>query len=74
MSDDGPDDLDAHAIGKLNRVGKDLAILDGLLAFGLSIKPDDDDLIGLACFLQGSACAQGRRVCLLYTSPSPRDS
>ena len=48
MSHDRSDDFNAHAIGELNGIGEDLAVLDRLLALGLSIKPDNLDLTYLS--------------------------
>src|SRR4051812_13420104 len=45
MADDGVDDLHAHLVRKLNRVGVDFAVLDRLLALGLAVEADNDDLL-----------------------------
>ena len=44
MADDGIDNLHAHLVGKLNRVGVNLAVLDRLLALGLAVESDDQHL------------------------------
>ena len=41
MADDGIDDLHTHLVWKLNRVSVDLAVLDRLPTFGLSIEAHD---------------------------------
>jgi len=59
MLDDGPDDLDAHAVGELDGVGVDLPVLDGLLALGLAVEPDDRDLSGPVGLLERGPGAEG---------------
>ena len=52
MAQEGAYDLHAHLLGKLNRIGVDLAVLDRLFAFRLAVKADDRDLVGLARFFE----------------------
>src|SRR6202007_2530080 len=50
---DHPGRLAADAVGVLDRVGVGLAVLDGLLALGLAVEPDDLDPVRPAGLLQG---------------------
>src|SRR5262249_43616895 len=59
---DSPRRFPADALGILDRIGVDLAVLDGLLALGLAVEADDLDAVGLAGLLQGGAGAQRGRV------------
>ena len=58
MLHNGADDFDAHFVGELNRVGVNLAVLDGLLALGLPVETDDDDLRRFVRLLQRSTRAE----------------
>ena len=60
--DDRGDDLHAHPVGKLDRVGVDLAVADRLLSLGLAVEADDPDLVRLARLFQGGAGAERRRI------------
>ena len=46
MTNDFFHDLDTHLTGKLNRVGVNLTLLDGDLAFHLAVKADNFDGLG----------------------------
>ncbi len=60
MSDDGIDRFRAHLLGKLNRVGVDFSLLDGLFALGLSVETDDEDFLCAPCFFEGGSGSEGR--------------
>ena len=61
MADDRIDNLDAHLVRELNRVGVDLAVLDRLLALGLAVEADDQHL-RLACLFERGPGAERRRI------------
>ena len=52
----------ADLVGKLNRIGVDLAFLNGLLAVGLAVEADDLDPVGFAGFLDGGDRPQRRGI------------
>ena len=62
MTNNRIDNLDAHLVWKLNRIGVNLSVLDRLFALGLTVETNDQHLLRLARLLQGRTSAERRRV------------
>jgi hypothetical protein len=62
VANDRPQGLASDAVGVLDRVGVDLAVLDGALPFRLAVEGDDLDLVRLVGLFQRRPRAEGGRV------------
>ncbi|HTK76370.1 MAG TPA: hypothetical protein VL371_13990, partial [Gemmataceae bacterium] len=62
VANDRPQGLATDAVGVLDRVGVDLAVLDGALPFRLAVEGDDLDLVRLVGLFQRRPRAEGGRV------------